>query len=311
MAFEQGYPTNLIKNPSFEADGNLDNEPDCWILITNYPNDYYLDSEEKEFGGVSLKIETYCNPGTNTGAGGACQWIDVNLNTTYTLSYYIKTDRPDSVLALPTIWEVDINGVGIGQWYAYIPLAGSLDWQREYLTFTTSSAAVKIKADAAMEGIGFSSSDVGWEEGEFYTSWIDGIQLEESGTLSDFHIDYPSCPEAILLATIDIDPDTLELKSMGQWITCYIELPSGYDVNDINVSTIQLNSTISAVSKPTEIGDYDSDNIPDRMVKFDRQAVINYLAGLGIKRKSKAALTITGNLNNGILFEGKTVIRVI
>jgi PKD repeat protein len=34
-------------------------------------------------------------------------------------------------------------------------------------------------------------------------------------------------------ATIDCDPDTLNLKSEGEWITCYIELPEGYGVERI------------------------------------------------------------------------------
>ncbi len=36
-----------------------------------------------------------------------------------------------------------------------------------------------------------------------------------------------------LEATIDIDPDTINVKSKGNYITCYIELPADYDVNDI------------------------------------------------------------------------------
>jgi hypothetical protein len=31
-------------------------------------------------------------------------------------------------------------------------------------------------------------------------------------------------------AAVNITPDTLDLKNSGKWITCYIELPDGYDV---------------------------------------------------------------------------------
>jgi hypothetical protein len=41
-------------------------------------------------------------------------------------------------------------------------------------------------------------------------------------------------------AVNDIKPDTLNLVSNGNWITAYIELPAGYRVADINVSTIML-----------------------------------------------------------------------
>jgi hypothetical protein len=43
-----------------------------------------------------------------------------------------------------------------------------------------------------------------------------------------------------IIASIDIKPDTLNLKSKGNWITAYIELPEGSNVGDIDCSTIRL-----------------------------------------------------------------------
>ncbi|MFQ6116151.1 MAG: hypothetical protein ACE5NG_18980, partial [bacterium] len=43
-----------------------------------------------------------------------------------------------------------------------------------------------------------------------------------------------------LSASMNIDPNTLNLKSNGEWITAYIELPEGYDVADIDIFTVQL-----------------------------------------------------------------------
>jgi hypothetical protein len=106
-------------------------------------------------------------------------------------------------------------------------------------------------------------------------------------------------------ATIDIDPDTLNLNSKGNWITAYIELPEGYDVSEIDVSTIKLNNKIEAELKPTEIGDYDEDNIPDMMVKFDRKAVHGILVPA-----DEVQLTVTGKVA-GVDFEGSDTIRVI
>jgi hypothetical protein len=70
-------------------------------------------------------------------------------------------------------------------------------------------------------------------------------------------------PEGIS-ASIDIDPDTLNLRSNGRWVTAHIELPGGYDVSDINGSTMMLNSTVPVdLSGPEVIGDYDGDGVPD------------------------------------------------
>jgi hypothetical protein len=101
-------------------------------------------------------------------------------------------------------------------------------------------------------------------------------------------------------ATISMNPNTLNLKSKGKWITCRIELPEGYDVNDIDVSTIMLNGVVPAQSRPIGIGD------TGLMVKFSRSAVQALLTP-----DEETELTVTGALSDGRLFEGTDTIRVI
>ena len=121
----------------------------------------------------------------------------------------------------------------------------------------------------------------------------------------------------VITATVDIQPQTLNLRSRGKWITTYIELPEGYNVADINVSTIMLNDTVPVEPKPIAIGDYDNDTIPDLMVKFDRQQVINYImANVDISRLYEErfmaiTLTVTGKLNDGTPFQGSDIIKII
>jgi len=118
----------------------------------------------------------------------------------------------------------------------------------------------------------------------------------------------PSPP--VVTATIDIDPDTLNLRSKGKWITAYIELPDGYKVSDIDVSILMLNDVVQAEPGHTAIGDHDSDGIPDLTVKFDRRAVISHIYNQRI-RYGNVNLTVTGKLNDGTLFEGSDGIKVI
>jgi parallel beta-helix repeat protein len=112
-----------------------------------------------------------------------------------------------------------------------------------------------------------------------------------------------------ITATIDIDPYTLNLKSKGNWITAHIELPKGYDVSDINVSTVMLNVTVPAELSPTAIDDHDDDSVPDLMVKFNMTAVSEFMLSKGIKY-GNVTLTITGKLNDGTVFDGSDIIRV-
>ena len=114
------------------------------------------------------------------------------------------------------------------------------------------------------------------------------------------------CEELVVPATIDIDPNTLNPKSKGKWITAYIELPEGYDVSSIDVGTVMLNDLVPAEPHPTEIGDYDDDGIADLMVKFDMAAVQEILEG-----GDEVEIIVAGELTDGTPFEGSDTISVI
>jgi len=107
-------------------------------------------------------------------------------------------------------------------------------------------------------------------------------------------------------ANIDIDPDTLNLKSNGQWITVYITLPGGYSAEDIVLETVYLDGIPAAWSE-IQNGVY--------MVKFDRATVQTYLTNEpdyeSAPKFYDLTLTITGELVAGTRFEGTDTITVI
>jgi len=112
-------------------------------------------------------------------------------------------------------------------------------------------------------------------------------------------------PVTNITATIDFDPDTLNQKSQGKWVVVYIELPQGYNVANIIISSLLLEETIPAEPWPYSIGDYDKDGIPDLMVKFNRADVINLLpSGNNVIVHVKGMVGTT-------TFEGFDIIRVI
>ena len=112
-------------------------------------------------------------------------------------------------------------------------------------------------------------------------------------------------PVTNITATIDFDPNTLNKKSNGNWVTVYIELPAGYNVNNIIISSIRLQGTIHAELWPYCIGDNDNDGIPDLMVKFKRADVINILPN-----GDNVQILVTGIVGT-TTFEGVDTIRVI
>jgi hypothetical protein len=115
---------------------------------------------------------------------------------------------------------------------------------------------------------------------------------------------------AIIEAIVDIDPDTLNLSSNGVPVTAYIQLPEGFDVEDIDVGSILLNDLIPVAVKNGslwfELQDSDYDGVADTlMVKFDRSAV-NEILEVG----DEVEITVTGTVN-AIPFVGSDTIKVI
>ena len=110
-------------------------------------------------------------------------------------------------------------------------------------------------------------------------------------------------------ATIDIKPDNLNAKSKGKYITCFIELSDGHFVENIDIDTIRLENSIPAKARPTKIGDYDQDGIPDLMMKFKRNKVIKSLGK--VRRGDVIELQLTGELIDGKSIIGSDVITIV
>ncbi|MFX0010515.1 MAG: hypothetical protein ACFE9R_09385 [Candidatus Hermodarchaeota archaeon] len=103
----------------------------------------------------------------------------------------------------------------------------------------------------------------------------------------------------MIIASLELNPNTLNLKSKGKWITVYIELPGGYSVENIELSTVLLNNEIPAEEKTTQIYDFDNNNLLDLMVKFDRSSLIALL-----KSHEYHEVIVSGKLNNQKEFKG-------
>ena len=117
-------------------------------------------------------------------------------------------------------------------------------------------------------------------------------------------------------ALIDIDPDTLNKKSHGRWVTVYITLPDGYDVGAIDTSSVAISSLVGESCVPEysqqadlsfvpQVGDRDEDGIADLTIKFDRQVLLPNLC------LDDVAVTIEGELTTGEHFSGSDTIRII
>lgn len=103
--------------------------------------------------------------------------------------------------------------------------------------------------------------------------------------------------EQEIAASVDIDPDTLNLKSQGKWLTAYLSLPSGHNVEDIKIDTVRLQDTLKV--KWGEIQD------GTLMLKFSRSEIQNLL------QIGESVIVVTGELTDGTIFKATDTIRVI
>jgi len=103
----------------------------------------------------------------------------------------------------------------------------------------------------------------------------------------------------LIPAEARIIPRTINLASKGNWITCYIWLPEGYDVADIDPNSIFLEDEIQAesflVNEQEQVA----------MARFSREDL------RAILNAGEVELTISGQLTDGTVFEARDVIRVI
>ncbi|MCJ7422691.1 ABC transporter substrate-binding protein [Candidatus Bathyarchaeota archaeon] len=181
-----------------------------------------------------------------------------------------------------------------------VNIEDSIDvWDNGYVSggnFWSDYTGVDVKSGSGQDLLG--SDGIG-----------DTPYIIDANNIDRYPLMSPYGSSLAIAATVDIDPGILNLKGKLKWVNAYIELPEGYNISDVDVSTLRLNMTIPAELEPTAIGDYDSDTIPDLMVEFNRTAVSELALSEGIMY-GNATLTVTGKLYDGALFEGSGVIKV-
>ncbi len=208
----------------------------------------YADIRTGQYNGRSLTDPSHTY-GLYVLNGYFCTWLS-ELQDTGRIDFTLGTASYFSVLVSTasglTIDAYDINGVWLANSGWAYSNHGDLDFTR--LTIEAEGMAYVLIHDTA-------------------NLWI----------IDDLVTDAPGVGGPVE-ATIDFDPDSLNPKSRGKFVTVYIELPEEYDVHDIAISTIELTyglGSVSAEDTPTEYGV--RDGIPYLMVKFNRSAVIAIL----------------------------------
>jgi len=144
-------------------------------------------------------------------------------------------------------------------------------------------------------------------DNDIASGWVGVYQFRfDAGGIQAYFDDFKlTCLSSDPLS-LDLTPGTLNLKSMGKWVTAYIEPTAPATPADIDVASLRLNGAVAPdPDAPTAVGDHDGDGVPDLMVKFPRDA-FEAIVPTG----DAVPVTVTGSVAGGCA-EGATTIRVI
>lgn len=119
------------------------------------------------------------------------------------------------------------------------------------------------------------------------------IEIKNAG---DHQFDLQQVQCWIFYVDIDIKPETLNLKSKGVF-TAFINLPEGYDGEDVDISTIECEGAPAVDAMMA-----DNNKL---IVKFDREDLVSVSPGDAV------VFTVTGKFTNETPFVGSDTIRVI
>ena len=229
----------------------------------------------------------------------AFEWQAIQLSAA---RYYAQSAR-DLLHDLATFWENEVSSFPA-------PTPEQIQLARNWVE---ENGLPAIETDI-LHSLGFTSDEI--EELAQMIISIDDTYFDQTyklpgllemcaEALQEFESVLPDAPQNVTETTVYLGPSVLNMKSRGKWITSYIEPPEGHDVSEIDVSSLKLQNAPNAEIHPSEVGDYDNDGIPDLMIKFDRQELIDALG------PGEHIIYLTGQLSDGTLLVGTDTIRVI
>ncbi len=109
-----------------------------------------------------------------------------------------------------------------------------------------------------------------------------------------------------LVASLHVEPRTLNTHSGGKWVVASIEPPSPYVPGDIDVGSLLLNGVAADPAAPVTVTDVDADGVLELSVRFSRAAV----AATAVPGTDDLTLSLVGTMA-GRGFVAHDVIKVL
>ncbi|MGE5175287.1 MAG: S8 family serine peptidase [Hyphomicrobiales bacterium] len=108
-------------------------------------------------------------------------------------------------------------------------------------------------------------------------------------------------------AMVDLDPNTLNRASNGNWVSGLAEPIAGYEAREIDPSTVLLNRTIGVVpDAPIGYDDKDGNGLEEAAFKFPRIQLVGILP-----TGDNVAVEMIGEVKDASWFQGTDYVRVL
>jgi hypothetical protein len=215
--------------------------------------------------------------------------------TSYTLVYYPDPWPGDGLICLAsdtTNYHGDLrNLVGAVKIKGDLPVEGDENYPDGAKIWLVRSEDVdcngKMMVDWEPEAYLFEENLITYENTWENAGGDDAIEVEKA-----------------VGAAIRIRPRKLNLKSRGKWMTCIINPPEGYSIQDIDLNAfLGFGKWIAAFKVKARR------NV--LVAKFDRSDVQSFIEDMGLEYPAQVELKVTGKLIDGTPFEGSDTIKVI
>ena len=198
------------------------------------------------------------------------------------------------------------NKLGIALALEWSGVGGHRIYHNDFISNRMQISENKAIADFQYWDDGYPAGGNYWSDYTGQDTNSDGIGDAPHHLLGEAKDKFPLMkPRNRIPAAVGTEYGVLNPDSREDWISVSIELPAGLPVKDIDVSTLRLNGTFSPEKKQFKISDDDGDGIPDLKVRFGRHNV-----NRALQSAENDLLTVSGNLKNGLPFQGSLSLKV-
>jgi hypothetical protein len=194
---------------------------------------------------------------------------------------YDRNERAGQVLRNMVAYARSVAGVG-------------------WMSLSANSGSVSA-GDSILVNVSFECGDL--EQGEYDAQVI----ITSNDPLSPL----VSVPVRLVVRKVDaayveIVPKTINLGAKGKYVTCYVELPAGFDPSDVIIESVHPTPGEDIRPAKYAIGDHDRNGIEDLMLKLPRMEIESVI-GVG----DSVPVTVVGEVKDTAWFVGTDYVRVI